>query len=242
MARIRSLKPDFFKSATIARLSYRARLTFEGLWCLADDQGRLVADHRVIAGELWPQEDDVTWREVTEDVDALLALGLLRDYTVDGKVYLEVNSWTEHQKISKPTKSKLPTPPWTTEGVLPESSRSPRSTGAPVDNSLRESYPEEGEGEREEEKEGEDGTPPLSSSPPSPRCAEHEHVKDPPSCWQCRDARMARAEWERLDKLRPTPTITRDPECPEHPGYPRNNLRVGIQCPRCVADADEAAA
>jgi hypothetical protein len=232
MARIRSIKPDFFKSATIARLTYRARLTFEGLWCLADDQGRLAADTRVIAGELWPQEDDVTWREVAADVDALLTLGLLREYTADGKVYLEVSSWTEHQKISKPTKSKLPTPPWTTDGDLQESSRSALSTGAPVDNSLRESYPEEGEGEGEGEKEGEGGTPPLSSSPPSPRCSEHQDVKDPPSCWQCRDARMARVEWERLDKLRPTPTITRELDCPDHPGYPHPDSHVG--CPRCA--------
>jgi len=41
MARIRSLKPDFFKDEDLAVLPFEARLLFEGLWCYADKEGRL---------------------------------------------------------------------------------------------------------------------------------------------------------------------------------------------------------
>lgn len=238
MPRIRSIKPDFFKSASIARLTYRSRLTFQGLWCLADDQGRLRDDARVIAGELWPQEDDVTWREVEEDLAALGALEFINRYAVDDVGYLQVGNWHVHQKINKATASKYPAPPGAgteEETLLRESSGSGVSTGATVENVGTESYLEEGEGEREKEKERE-GEPPHPETPPSPRCDAHQNHVTPGPCWACRDARMRRQDWDRAERLKPTPRIERDPECPVHPGYPRNNLRVGIQCPRCAED------
>jgi hypothetical protein len=157
MPRIRTIKPDYFKSAKLARLTYRARLTFIGLWTICDDQGRIRHDPRVIAGELWPQEDEVTWQEVTEDVTALVALGLLTAYSDDRYQYLSVRNWHEHQRINKPTESKLPPPPGEagTSGVgLPDKSRSGVSTGEGVDNSETDSYRGEGEGEGEVEREG----------------------------------------------------------------------------------------
>ena len=42
MARIRTIKPEFFTSDDICALSPRARLLYIGLWCEADREGRLV--------------------------------------------------------------------------------------------------------------------------------------------------------------------------------------------------------
>ena len=42
MARIRTIKPEFFTSEDIVALSPLARLLFIALWCEADREGRLV--------------------------------------------------------------------------------------------------------------------------------------------------------------------------------------------------------
>lgn len=42
MARIRTIKPEFFTSADIVGLSFPARLLYIALWCEADREGRLV--------------------------------------------------------------------------------------------------------------------------------------------------------------------------------------------------------
>ena len=40
MARIRYLKPDFFKDEDIKELSFETRLFYQGLWVQADRDGR----------------------------------------------------------------------------------------------------------------------------------------------------------------------------------------------------------
>jgi hypothetical protein len=230
MPRIRSIKPDFFKSAKLARLQYRARLTFIGLWTIADDQGRIRADPRVIAGELWPQEDDVTWADVAADLDQIESLALVTRYADDRYEYLSIRNWREHQRINKPTPSKLPPPPGeagTTAVAVMEDSRSGVSTPDPVENLSPTSYRGEGEGEREREREGE-GTPPPR------KCSLHLHTETDAPCHRCRDARLAREDWDKAQKSRPTPTPQREPECDVHPGYPHPSSALG--CLRCAEE------
>ena len=57
MARIRSIKPEFFTSLTIADLTVEQRLTFIGLWTHVDDEGRCVDDSRLIKAAIWPLDD-----------------------------------------------------------------------------------------------------------------------------------------------------------------------------------------
>lgn len=56
--RIRTIKPEFWVSESMGRLSRDARLIFVGLWSLADDYGRFRADPRLIAGQLLPYDPD----------------------------------------------------------------------------------------------------------------------------------------------------------------------------------------
>lgn len=131
MPRIRTLKADFFTSPAVASLSsYRCRLTFAGLiCCYVDDFGRGKDDPRLIKAAIWPQDDDVTVGDVTEDLCELNMSGLivrydeassgtrgLRRAAVRRPVenvakYLALPSWKEHQRVSHPTKSKIPPPP-----------------------------------------------------------------------------------------------------------------------------------
>jgi len=110
MARIRTIKPDFFRSDDVAQLSYRARLTWVGLWTYVDDEGRGKDNARIIKGDLWPLEDDVTHKDVEKDLAELSKAGRIRRYEVAGERYLLILKWTDHQRIAKPTASKLPPP------------------------------------------------------------------------------------------------------------------------------------
>lgn len=110
MARIRTIKPAFFRSDDVRGLSYRARLTWIGLWTYVDDDGRGRDDARIIKGELWALEDDVTWQDVEQDLTELSrSLHVVR-YEVSGRRYLHIPTWKEHQVISRPTPSKFPAP------------------------------------------------------------------------------------------------------------------------------------
>lgn len=110
MARIRTIKPHFFKSHDVAQLSYRARLTWIGLWTYVDDSGRGRDDARLIKGELWPLEDDVTWQDVEADLMELSRSAHVVRYTVDDRHFLAIPTWKDHQVISRPTESRIPAP------------------------------------------------------------------------------------------------------------------------------------
>lgn len=110
MARIRTIKPEYFTSLTIADLSLHARLTFIGLWTHVDDAGRCVDDSRLIKAAVWPLDDRVS-ADVERDLHELTEASLIVRYTVDERSYIAVRTWDEHQRINRPTPSKLPAPP-----------------------------------------------------------------------------------------------------------------------------------
>jgi hypothetical protein len=107
--RIRTIKPSFFRSEDVAVLPLRARLTWIGLWTHCDDQGRTKDNARLIKGDIWPL-DSVSLRDIEEDLETLAAQGRIVRYEVDGRRYLEIVNWSEHQKIDRPSQSKIPPP------------------------------------------------------------------------------------------------------------------------------------
>lgn len=124
MARIRTIKPEFFTSLSVASLELTARLTFIGLWTHCDDEGRCVDEARLIKAALWPL-DDRTAADVEGDLRALGAATLIIRYVDGGRRYLAVAGWKEHQRINRPTPSRIPPPPDsspTPHGVLREES------------------------------------------------------------------------------------------------------------------------
>ena len=119
MARIRTIKPEFFTSLTLAKVSRPARLTFIGLWTYCDDEGRGRAEPRLIKAAVWPLDDDYAACDVEADLAELAAAGLIQRYTQDGAHYLAIRNWAEHQKIGHPTPSRLPPPPARRSGDVP---------------------------------------------------------------------------------------------------------------------------
>ena len=109
MARIRTIKPTFFTSLTIANLTLEQRLTFIGLWTHVDDEGRCIYDPRLIKAALWPL-DSRTAEDVDGDIRALTESSLITHYTLSERSYLQVNGWSEHQRVNRKTPSTFPPP------------------------------------------------------------------------------------------------------------------------------------
>jgi hypothetical protein len=124
MRRIRTIKPEFFESETVARLGIFARLLFVALWTLADDAGRLRGAPRLIASQVFPYDDVI--HEVETGLIEIEVQKLIRRYRVNGSSYILITGWLEHQKIDKPSKSKLPGP-----------DNSDAATHTPIDSSQK---------------------------------------------------------------------------------------------------------
>ncbi len=97
MSRIRTLKPEFFRSRSLSRVSLAARITFQGLWCEADDHGHGIADARLIKGAVWPLDDDIGHEEVEKHLLELEETDHILLYEIGGERYYEVKSWEKNQ-------------------------------------------------------------------------------------------------------------------------------------------------
>ncbi|MEV5876973.1 hypothetical protein AB0L75_22580 [Streptomyces sp. NPDC052101] len=112
MARIRTIKPEAFVSESLALVSLTAERTFFGLLTQADDQGRHRDHAAIIAGQLWVLRPEHTPADVEKDLAQLADAGLVCRYKgPDDKRYLHVVTWQQHQKINRPSKSRLPACP-----------------------------------------------------------------------------------------------------------------------------------
>ena len=104
MARIRTIKPEFFTSEDIVSLSPLARLLYQATWCEADKEGRLCWKPRTFKLRYFPADDC--------DIEAMCAelvnAGLVKLYG-DGLAYIP--SFGKHQHINpRESASALPDP------------------------------------------------------------------------------------------------------------------------------------
>jgi hypothetical protein len=107
MARIRTIKPEFPQSESMGRVSRDARLLFLMLWTICDDEGRTRAASRMLASVLFPYDEDAP-KLIDGWLDELEREKCVRRYRLDGTSYLEICNWLKHQKIDKPSRSKIP--------------------------------------------------------------------------------------------------------------------------------------
>jgi hypothetical protein len=100
MARIRTVKPEFWTSEQVAECSPNARLLFIGLWNFCDDGGRHPDSAMRIKMEVFPA-DNMTADDVELLLGQLIDSGLLVRYEAQGKDWLQVTGW-HHQRIDRP--------------------------------------------------------------------------------------------------------------------------------------------
>jgi hypothetical protein len=104
MARIRTVKPEFFTSEDIVSLSPFARLLYIALWCEADKEGRMYWKPKTFKMRYLPA-DEINIEELCNE---LITAGLVVLYG-DGLAY--VPGFAKHQHINpRETASSIPAP------------------------------------------------------------------------------------------------------------------------------------
>jgi len=126
MARIRTIKPEAFRSRTIKKLSFPARWTFEGLVVHADDKGRVKDDIDLIRADIYPLEmDEVSIKDVEAHIQEMLDVEMLCRYQVNGSWYLHFINFSKHQRINRPSESHLPGCPYHEDDGSPKPGAKP---------------------------------------------------------------------------------------------------------------------
>ena len=130
MARIRTIKPAFFRHSDLFQAERETglplRVAFAGLWTAADREGRFAWRPLELKLDCLPH-DDVDFSRV---LDALTTRGFLVRYaSADGREYGAIPSWSKHQVINnREGASEIPAPP--SGDVSATSTRAPRVTDA----------------------------------------------------------------------------------------------------------------
>lgn len=118
MARIRTIKPDFFKNEDIAELPAMVRLLFIGLWTQADREGRLQDRPKRLKIELFPYDNI----DIDKCLNELQEAGFILRYKVDlqrsapeqsetKQALIQINNFLKHQQPNvREQPSTLPVP------------------------------------------------------------------------------------------------------------------------------------
>lgn len=122
MARIRTIKPGFFKNEDIAALPAMIRLLFIGLWTQADRAGRMEDRPRRLKAEIFPYDSF----DIEKGLNELQNAGFILRYKVNVNVsdrvlapeqpvtelaLIQINNFSKHQQPNvKEVNSTLPAP------------------------------------------------------------------------------------------------------------------------------------
>lgn len=190
MARIRAIKPDFWQDYRTAQdLSRDQRLFYIGLWNEADDEGRFLAHPRRLLGAIFPYERDLSESFVIDSLSVLAATGRLVLYTVGNEPYGQLTKFAKHQRINRPSPSRIPAPP----KDLPDPAEQSLSIhGMVTDRSPGEQGTGKGKGEGKERKQtrasavadSDDGFSEFWTA--YPKRAGNARKKDAGRCWRTR--------------------------------------------------------
>jgi hypothetical protein len=123
MARIRTIKPQFFLNEELAELPAMTRLLFVGLWTQADRDGRLIDRPKRLKAEIFPYDSFDMEKGLKQLTDARFIVRYKANVNVSDSVLapeqptnelaiIQIVNFSRHQKIDKVNEkpSELPPP------------------------------------------------------------------------------------------------------------------------------------
>lgn len=168
LARMRTIKPEFFRSATLGHFEPAARLMFIGMWTEADDHGRGLAEPKHLAGTLFPFDRGITEKRIGAWLREMAERGLIHLYETNGSRYYAVVGWW-HQKVNRPKPARYPAPP----GISDSTPRTKTTNHGRISDSHSPNAPPESL----------NGTPSgvrgQGSGPPNPRASHRKPSAEP---------------------------------------------------------------
>ncbi len=168
MARIRSIRPEFWSDEKIVECSAWARLLFIGLWNFADDHGRMEYSATRLKLQIFPADQ----LEIEPLIQELRGRTMVLLYTVDNRHYLQITNFSKHQKVDHPGQSRCPAPPDNSRGLA-----NPRESSRVLAPEKEKEREREKEKEPEKEKVKSAVTPPASPARASFQKPTLEQVK-----------------------------------------------------------------
>ena len=105
----RIIKESICTSENIDQLTPFEETAFVRLIVNCDDFGRFFGNPKILAARLFPLKN-VSTEAMSEALNALVSADLVTVYEADGKHFVQLKTWLDHQQ-KRATKSKFPAPP-----------------------------------------------------------------------------------------------------------------------------------
>jgi hypothetical protein len=106
MARIRTIKPEFWTDSFMVKLPPIGRLIYIALWTVADDHGLIPDEPERLAMEVMPRENALDFDDWLQFFEA--SGRIEHCFSADGQSWYEIVRWNKHQRVDKPSKSRFP--------------------------------------------------------------------------------------------------------------------------------------
>jgi hypothetical protein len=106
MARIRSIKPEFWTDEKLTECSLSARLLFIGMLNFSDDNGNQAYSAKRLKMQIFPA-DSIDTQPL---LDELITHGVVIEYSVNNEKYLHIKGFKVHQVINRPSATRIPEP------------------------------------------------------------------------------------------------------------------------------------
>ena len=109
MARIRTIKPNFWDDTKIGRISRDARLLYIGLWTFSDDIGVVIGDTIWLKSKIFPY-DQIQVQQFEKWMNELVTNGFICLLSYKEERFIYLPNFTRHQVINKPNTKDLNIP------------------------------------------------------------------------------------------------------------------------------------
>ncbi|GAS95492.1 Gp61 [Mycolicibacterium canariasense] len=216
MARIRTFKPEFFRSPDTAKASPQARILYMAMWSWANDEGIGETNLYGLLGFAFPDEDELTVKDLQRLLKEVRGCFSVVFYGNRGRFFYAIPSWDTHQKTERRAAGKFPKPddPNSFPDLRFGDSGDGGGNSAPTEGSSSPGTGEQGNRGMQEPGNREQGTGEPggggsqvshqghASVPPPEKCPLHQHLDIPPSCGACGDARKAKKAWDAAEAKR----------------------------------------
>jgi len=179
VARIRTIKPEFFLDDDLAELPMVARMLFVGLWTIADCEGRMEDRPKRIKAQILPFDDC----DIDGSLQSLHDAGFVQRYEAGGGKYIVVTNFRKHQRLSgieAQSRSVIP-PPASGEEQQEQSIEAveKRSRSNEEAANVQEGKGKEGKGKEGKGEVHDDPDPAIEPEKPKKRAASAAVVFDP---------------------------------------------------------------
>ena len=101
MARIRTIKPEFWEDEKIGKLPIPCRLFFIGCWNFADDFGVIKGNAALLKSQIFPYDENLRVSEIKKWIDSLVDARMLVPIIHAEESYYFIRTFRSHQTLDK---------------------------------------------------------------------------------------------------------------------------------------------